>query len=50
MGDWNEQASRNNNQPRPVKTDKRELSDKMIQADIQEEISQDAKGMRQRSH
>ncbi|WP_156942363.1 hypothetical protein [Alkalihalobacterium bogoriense] len=43
MGDWNEQASRNLNLPRPHQESNKDIAKKMVEADIQDEVSRDAR-------
>lgn len=46
MGDWNEQAARNNHDYQPHKEKKKkEMAEQMIEMDVLEEVQQDAKSI-----
>lgn len=49
MGDWNEQAARNNHDQQPHNEKNEMMEDKMIQMDVQEEVRQDIKKQNIRS-
>ncbi|WP_198510266.1 hypothetical protein [Bacillus solitudinis] len=48
MGDWNEQASRNNNMQPDLNFKKEELANKKVQENVQEQIGIEAIGQEEK--
>ncbi|MFC0560532.1 hypothetical protein [Halalkalibacter alkalisediminis] len=48
MGDWNRQASQNNNIQPDLSFKKEELADKKVQLDVQEQIGMEAIGQEEK--